>query len=142
MLKLSNFRVFAFLGMAAAGFGLSQNAHAQVTIHESCPYDTSVLAQKSGLVTKITGDGIMLDDGTDIVLPENLLPYARLSQSFSVRGLKGIKNQNKFWALAVDLGADKGGLVCVGFGDALKGAYAGTDSYDVINGGVRPTSPL
>ncbi|QCE33554.1 hypothetical protein FAI41_08165 [Acetobacteraceae bacterium] len=104
-----------------------------------CQFDVDTLALKTGTVTRISGDGVIISDGTDVILPEALLPYARLNQPLKVKGLAGIK-EKQFWAVAVLLPNDD--AVCPNVGDVRKGAHPGSNVYDVIIGGVRPTPPL
>lgn len=106
---------------------------------DPCQFDIQSLALKAGTVTRISGDGVIISDGTDIILPEALLPYARLNQILKVKGLAGLK-EKQFWAVAVILPNDD--AVCPNVGDVRKGAHPGSNVYDVIIGGVRPTPPL
>ncbi|QCE35454.1 hypothetical protein FAI40_08990 [Acetobacteraceae bacterium] len=106
---------------------------------DPCQFDLQTLALKSGTVTRISGDGVIISDGTDVILPEALLPYARLNQILKVKGLAGTK-EKQFWAVAVILANDD--AVCPNVGDVRRGAHPGSNVYDVIIGGVRPTPPL
>ncbi|MXV44879.1 hypothetical protein GS501_07480 [Saccharibacter sp. 17.LH.SD] len=93
-----------------------------------CHYDVSPLPVTTGEVTRITGDGVLLEDGTSIVLPESLLPFVRLSQTVTVRGLNGL-HEKKVWAVALE--TPKGRL-CPSEHDVKKGPYPGSPAYDVI----------
>ncbi|MXV35109.1 MULTISPECIES: hypothetical protein [unclassified Saccharibacter] len=97
-------------------------------IAASCNYDVSPLPVISGTVTRVTTDGVLLQDGTDLILPESLLPHVRLDTKVTVRGLKGTTG-HKVWAFAIE---DHSSLICPSKGDVHKGAYPGSPSYDVI----------
>lgn len=93
----------------------------------SCEYDVSPLPMISGEVSRVTGSGVLLRDGTELMMPESLLPSVRLGKTVTVRGLKSL-DSHKVWAFALE-GATR---ICPSKGDVRKGAYPGSPSYDVI----------
>lgn len=117
----------SLIGIAAICF-LSPPASAA-----PCLYDVSPLPAFSGTVSRVTADGILFTDGTDVVLPESLLRYPRLDETLKVLGLRSLVGK-KVWALAI---AGKP-PICPSAGDVHMGAYPGSPAYDVIEHGVAP----
>ncbi|WP_077396203.1 hypothetical protein [Bombella intestini] len=93
-----------------------------------CQYDVKPVPVFTGTVSRITGDGVLLSDGRDVVMPESLLPFVRLSNDVKVHGLLSLDGR-KIWVLAL---YDKDKLVCPSVLDVRKGAYPGSAAYDVI----------
>ncbi len=93
-----------------------------------CQYDVKPVPVFTGTVSRITGDGVLFSDGRDVVMPESLLPFVRLSNDVKVHGLLSLDGR-KIWVLAL---YDKDRLVCPSALDVRKGAYPGSAAYDVI----------
>lgn len=119
--------------LAVLGMGASLMAGGAYAKGAPCSYDVSPLPMFSGVVSRITADGIMFTDGTDVVLPESLLPYPRLDQTLKVLGLKSLKGK-KIWALAIAGNPP----ICPSQHDVHMGAYPGSPAYDLILHGVNP----
>lgn len=93
-----------------------------------CQYDVKPVPVFTGTVSRITGDGVLLSDGRDVVMPESLLPFVRLANEVKLHGLLSLDGR-KIWALAL---YDRDRLVCPSALDVRKGAYPGSAAYDVI----------
>lgn len=133
--------VLLFLAGAAVLVGAVSPARAEV-----CAYDVSPLPRFEGIVTRITGEGVLFADGTDLVVPESLMPYMRLEQKLGVYGLKA-RTGPKVWVLALipsgppgdshGKKSDMGTMaepVCPSLTDVKKGPYPGSPAYDMIFG--------
>ncbi|WP_231118955.1 hypothetical protein [Oecophyllibacter saccharovorans] len=123
-----------FLGLLVLGAGLGSQSVGRVQAQGApCQYDVNVLPVFGGVVSRVTPDGFMFTDGTDVVLPESLLPYPRLDQPLKVLGLKALKGK-KVWALAIAGNPP----ICPSLHDVHMGAYPGSPAYDIIIHGVNP----
>ncbi|QHI95928.1 hypothetical protein GT348_06445 [Aristophania vespae] len=94
-----------------------------------CDYDVKPLPSVTAEVTRITPQGVLLEDGTEVILPESLLPLMRLEHEITVRGLHSMV-EKKIWALALQEGDQ---FICPSNIDVKKGPYPGSAAYDIIN---------
>ncbi|QDH14489.1 hypothetical protein E3E12_07505 [Formicincola oecophyllae] len=116
-----------------AGFALALTLVAGTAAAAPCLYDITPLPVFKGTVSRVTYDGVLFSDGTDVVLPESLLAYPRMEERLAVRGLRARRGK-KVWALAIDGNPP----ICPSVADVQKGAYPGSPAYDVIEHGVNP----
>lgn len=94
-----------------------------------CAYDLKVLPSVTGDVSRVTPQGILLTDGTEVILAESLLPRIRLDHEITARGLHSLQG-HKFLALALQENND---FICPANVDVEKGPYPGSATYDVID---------
>ncbi|WP_418610437.1 hypothetical protein [Gluconobacter cerinus] len=92
-----------------------------------CLYDMSPLPVTKGIVSRITPTGVMLRDGTTVILPEELLAGVRLAQPLAVRGLVAASTHT-VQAFALD-GVPP---VCPAPAAVTRGPFPGSPGYDHI----------
>lgn len=92
-----------------------------------CLYDMSPLPVTKGIVSRITPNGVLLRDGTTIILPEELLATVRLTQPLAVRGLVA-PSTHTVQAFALD-GVPP---VCPTPTAVSRGPFPGSPAYDHI----------
>lgn len=93
-----------------------------------CLYDMTPLPVTKGIVSRITPNGILLRDGTTVLLPEELLADVRLGASIAVRGLVAPSTRT-VRAFALD-GTPP---VCPEHSAVSRGPFPGSPEYDVIH---------
>ncbi|QDH17352.1 hypothetical protein [Swingsia samuiensis] len=108
-----------FMGVVASGFADAA----------PCSYDVTPLPVKTGIVSRLISNGVLLKDGTTVLLPEGLLANIRLGQPLTVRGLVSV-NGHTVQAFALD-GTPP---VCPNEDNTSvsKGPFAGSAEYDRI----------
>ncbi|MDF7673847.1 hypothetical protein PT277_08515 [Acetobacteraceae bacterium ESL0709] len=110
-------------GIASAAF-LATGAQAA-----PCTYDLKAIPSVTGDVSRVTPQGILLTDGTEVLLPESLLPRIRLDHEITARGLHSLQG-HRFLALALQEGNN---FICPSNADVEKGPYPGSSTYDIID---------
>ena len=92
-----------------------------------CLYDMSPLPVTKGIVSRITPNGVLLRDGTTVILPEELLANVRLAQPLAVRGLVA-QTTHTVQAFALDGNPP----VCPNPATVTRGPFPGSPGYDHI----------
>ena len=92
-----------------------------------CLYDMSPLPVTKGIVSRITPNGVLLRDGTTVILPEELLANIRLAQPLAVRGLVA-QSTHMVQAFALDGNPP----VCPNPATVARGPFPGSPGYDHI----------
>ncbi|WP_245528479.1 hypothetical protein [Gluconobacter morbifer] len=92
----------------------------------------SPLPVTQGTVSRIAPTGVLLRDGTTIILPDELLTAVRLNQKLAVRGLVS-PTTHTVRAFALDGHPP----VCPTSPVVSRGPFAGSAAYDTIHDSVR-----
>jgi len=100
-----------------------------------CTYDMSPLPVTKGVVSRVAPSGVLLRDGTTVILPEELMSGIRVGHTLAVRGLLS-RQGHTVRALALD-GVPP---VCPAAEAEARGPFPGAAGYDQIRNGVSEKS--